>query len=102
MIRPKSAEGGESSWTYFVVASVEEVIPEALNDGRADLEDSGQDLSANHHVAVVQLHVHIRLFVDHVIDATSRRQANQLPVVTAQLVPSWCLRGVVFFKKEGR
>lgn len=49
--------------SYLVVTLAEEVVSEALSDGGADPEDLGHVLPSDQHVAVVQLHVHVRLFV---------------------------------------
>lgn len=49
--------------SYFVVTLAEEVVSEALSDGGADPEDLGHVLPSDQHVAVVQLHIHVRLFV---------------------------------------
>lgn len=78
---------------YLAVSSAEEVVPEALRDGRADPENLGDALPPDHHVSVVQLDVHVRLFVQQVVGPTRWRQANQLPEVAVQLVASRCLVG---------
>lgn len=49
--------------SYLVVTLAEEVVSEALSDGGADPEDLGNILPSDQHVAIIQLHVHIRLFV---------------------------------------
>lgn len=49
--------------SYLVVTLAEEVVSEALSDGGADPEDLGHVLPSDQHVAVVQLHVHIWLFI---------------------------------------
>lgn len=49
--------------SYLVVTLAEEVVSEALSDGGADPEDLGHILPSDQHVAIIQLHVHIRLFV---------------------------------------
>lgn len=77
---------------HLVVSAVEEVVPEALHDGGADPEDLGDVLPSDQHVSVVQLDVHVRLFVQQVVGPASRSQANQLPEVTVQLVASRRLR----------
>lgn len=77
---------------HLVVSAVEEVVPEALHDGGADPEDLGDVLPSDQHVSVVQLDVHVRLFVQQVVGAACRSQANQLPEVTVQLVASRRLR----------
>lgn len=77
---------------HLVVSAVEEVVPEALHDGGADPEDLGDVLPSDQHVSVVQLDVHVRLFVQQVVGPACRSQTNQLPEVTVQFVASRCLR----------
>lgn len=67
------------------------MVPEALCDGGSDPEDLGDVLSSDQHVSVVQLNVHIRLFVQQVVCAAGWSQADQLPEVTVQLVATGCL-----------
>lgn len=78
---------------HLVVSAAEEVVPEALRDGGAGPQDLGHVLSSDQHVAVVQLDVHVRLFVQQVVGAARWRQANQLPEVAVQLVATGCLCG---------
>lgn len=78
---------------HLVVSAAEQVVPEALRDAGAGPQDLGDVLSSDQHVAVVQLDVHVRLFVQQVVGAARWRQANQLPEVAVQLVASGCLRG---------
>lgn len=88
------------SGPHLVIAAVEEVVPEALRDGGTGPQDLGHVLSSDQHVAVVQLDVYVRLFVQQVVGATCRRQANQLPEVAVQLVASgglWEVKGEVNF-----
>lgn len=73
---------------HLIVSAAEEVVPEALSDGGSDPEDLGDVLSSDQHVSVVQLDVHIRLFIQQVVSPARRSQANQLPEVTVQLVAS--------------
>lgn len=57
---------------YLVVSLAEEVVSEALGDGGTDPEDRGHVLPSDQHVPVVQLHVHVRLFVQQVVGTASR------------------------------
>lgn len=70
------------------------MVPEALRDGGAGPQNLGHVLSSDQHVAIVQLHVHVRLFVQQVVGAAGRCQADQLPEVAVQLVASRGLREV--------
>lgn len=77
---------------YLVVTVAEEMVPEALCDGGADPEDLGHVLPSDQHVPVVQLHVHVRLFVQQVVGTSGWSQTDQLPEVTVQLVAPRSLR----------
>lgn len=55
---------------HLIVSTAEEVVPEALCDPGADPENLGDVLSSDEHVAIVQLDVHVRLFVQQVVGAT--------------------------------
>lgn len=79
------------AWRHLVVSAAEKVVPEALRDGGSGPQDLGHVLSSDQHVAIVQLDVHVRLFVQKVVGAARRRQADQLPEVAVQLVASGCL-----------
>lgn len=57
---------------HLVVSAAEEVVPEALRDRGPDSEDLGDVLSSDQHVSVVQLDVHVRLFVQQVVGPTCR------------------------------
>ena len=70
----------------LAVALAEEVVPEALHDGGPHTQDLGDALAPQHHVPVVELHVHVRLLVHQVVGPARRGQANQLKEVTQQLV----------------
>lgn len=69
------------------------MIPEGLYDHGAHLEDFGHVLAPDHHVPVVKLHVHLGILVEQVVGAPGRGQAQELPVVAAQLVASRRLPG---------
>lgn len=69
------------------------MIPETLGDGGADPQDLGDVLSSDHHVPVVQLHVHVRLLVQQVVGSARWSQTDQLPEVTVQLVAAGSLGG---------
>ena len=47
----------------------EVVVPEALCDNGANPQDLGHALTTDHHVPVVELHVHVRLLVQQIISA---------------------------------
>ena len=66
----------------LAVALAEKVVPEALHHGGAHAEDLGDTLPPQHHVTVVELHVHVGLLVQQVVGPARRGQANQLPEVT--------------------
>lgn len=83
-----------------MVPAAEEMVPEALRDGGADPQDLGDVLSADHHVPVVQLDVHVRLLVQKVVGAARRSQTHQLPEVTVQLVASGRLEEEAEFKSR--
>lgn len=85
---------------HLVVSAVEEMVPEALGDGGADPQDLGDVLSADHHVPVVQLDVHVRLLVQQVVGAARRSQTHQLPEVTVQLVAAGRLWEEAEFKSR--
>lgn len=70
----------------LAVTPAEEMIPETLRDRGSDFQDLGDVLPADHHVPVVQLHVHVRLLVQQVISAARRSQTDQLPEITVQLM----------------
>lgn len=72
MLFQESASDSCFSGQYLVVSLAEEVVSEALGDGGADPEDLGHVLPSDQHVPVVQLHVHVRLFVQQVVGAASR------------------------------
>lgn len=57
---------------HLVVSAAEEVVPEALCDGGSDPQDLGDVLSSDQHVSVVQLDIHVRLFVQQVVGAACR------------------------------
>lgn len=65
-----SLDCDEERLLHLVVSAAEEVVPETLCDGGSDPEDLGDVLSSDQHVSVVQLHVHVRLFVQQVVGAT--------------------------------
>lgn len=65
---------------------VEKVVPEALCDSGSHSQNLGDVLSSDHHVSVVQLDVHIGFFVQQIVCTARRSQADQLPVVTMQLM----------------
>lgn len=57
---------------HLVVSAAEEVVPEALCDSGSDSEDLGDVLSSDQHVPVVQLDIHVRLFVQQVVSPACR------------------------------
>lgn len=70
----------------LVVAPAEEMIPETLRDSGPDFQDLGDVFPTDHHVPVVELHVHVRLLVQQVIGAAGRSEPDQLPEITVQLM----------------
>lgn len=77
--------------SHLVVSAAEEVVPEALRHSGSHSQDLGDVLPSDQHVSVVQLDVHVRLFIQQVVSAACRSQADQLPEVAVQLVASRCL-----------
>ena len=73
---------------HLEVAPAEVVLAEGVHQGGAHLEHLGRVLSSEHDVAVVQLDIGMRLFVQDGVGASGRGTANQLPVVGRQLVSS--------------
>lgn len=61
----------QTGLSYLVVTVAEEMVSEALCDSGADPEDFGHILPSDQHVPVVQLHVHVRLFVQQVVGTSS-------------------------------
>ncbi len=76
----------------LVVAPAEEMIPETLRDGGPDFQDLGDVFPTDHHVPVVELHVHVRLLVQQVIGAAGRSETDQLPEITEQLMAARSLQ----------
>ncbi len=70
----------------LAVSPAEKMIPETLRDSGSDFQDLGDVFPADHHVPVVQLHVHVRLLIQQVIGAARRSETNQLPEITMQLM----------------
>lgn len=64
------------------------MIPEGLHDRGAHFEDFGHVLTSNHHVPVVELHVHLGVFVEQIVSSSCWGQTDELPVITAQLMAS--------------
>lgn len=72
--------------SYLIISPAEEMLPKAVGDGGSDFEDFGDAFSADHHVSVVELHVHIGFFVQQIISAPCWSQTHQLPEITDQLM----------------
>lgn len=72
MLFKESGSDSQFCGWYLVVSLAEEVVSEALGDGGAHPEDLGHVLPSDQHVPVVQLHVHVRVFVQQVVGAASR------------------------------
>lgn len=82
----------EWPWPHLVVTAAEEVLSEAVCDCGARSQDFGHAFAADHHVPVVELNIHIRFLIQQIVGAAGRSEADQLPVITVQLVATRSLR----------